>query len=178
MTLCMIIDHGHIDGPDCAWCYLCRWLLPNLCLPLMFTYISFRVHTWGFIICTPYFVHIWRHIKYDDCPYTTNPPNYITIHFTSSKTLYARLMETWMNSKSWNTRPEKKTQEGQGSFYMRKLTLVLKGTNFSIFKGYKAICENGKGIKGVLHPWTLFLTTLCILSKNKATLDEVFNGSD
>ena len=28
-------------------------------------------------------------------------------------------------------------------------------------------------VKGVLHPWALFLKTLCIFSKNKATLDKV-----
>ena len=28
-------------------------------------------------------------------------------------------------------------------------------------------------IKGVLHPWALFLKTLCIFSKNKATSDKV-----
>ena len=33
--------------------------------------------------------------------------------------------------------------------------------------------------KGVLHPWTLFLKTLkYIFSKNKATLDKVFDGFD
>ena len=32
--------------------------------------------------------------------------------------------------------------------------------------------------KGVLHPWALFLKTLCIFSKNKATLDKVSYGSD
>ena len=31
--------------------------------------------------------------------------------------------------------------------------------------------------KGVLHPWTLFLKTLCIFSKNKATSEKVSNGS-
>ena len=31
--------------------------------------------------------------------------------------------------------------------------------------------------KGALHPWTLFLKTLCIFSKNKATLDKVSYGS-
>ena len=31
--------------------------------------------------------------------------------------------------------------------------------------------------KGVLHPWALFLKTLCIFSKNKATLDKVSYGS-
>ena len=36
----------------------------------------------------------------------------------------------------------------------------------------------GRGvIKGVLHPWALFLKTLCIFSKNKATLDKVSYGS-
>ena len=33
-------------------------------------------------------------------------------------------------------------------------------------------------IKGVLHPWTLFLKTLCIFLKNKATLDKLSHGSD
>ena len=33
------------------------------------------------------------------------------------------------------------------------------------------------GFKGVLHPWTLFLKTLCIFSKNKATSDKVSYGS-
>ena len=32
-------------------------------------------------------------------------------------------------------------------------------------------------IKGVLHPWTLFLKTLCIFSKNKATSDKISYGS-
>ena len=34
-----------------------------------------------------------------------------------------------------------------------------------------------KYVKGVLHPWALFLKTLCIFSKNKATLDKVSYGS-
>ena len=32
-------------------------------------------------------------------------------------------------------------------------------------------------IKGVLHPWALFLKSLCIFSKNKATLDTASYGS-
>ena len=31
-------------------------------------------------------------------------------------------------------------------------------------------------VKGVLHPWALFLRTLCIFSKNKATSDKVSYG--
>ena len=31
-------------------------------------------------------------------------------------------------------------------------------------------------LKGVLHPWALFLRTLCIFSKNKATSDKVSYG--
>ena len=34
-----------------------------------------------------------------------------------------------------------------------------------------------KCFKGELHPWALFLKTLCIFSKNKATLDKVSYGS-
>ena len=32
-------------------------------------------------------------------------------------------------------------------------------------------------LKGVLHPWTLFVKTLCIFSKNTATVDKVSYGS-
>ena len=39
------------------------------------------------------------------------------------------------------------------------------------------ITINGTNIKGVLHPWALFLKTLCIFSKNKATSDKVSYGS-
>ena len=34
-----------------------------------------------------------------------------------------------------------------------------------------------KSLKGELHPWALFLKTLCIFSKNKATSDKVSHGS-
>ena len=34
-----------------------------------------------------------------------------------------------------------------------------------------------QGIKGAQYPWALFLETLCIFSKNKATLDKVSYGS-
>ena len=37
--------------------------------------------------------------------------------------------------------------------------------------------DNDKRFKGVLHPWALFLKTLCIFSKNKATSDKVSYGS-
>ena len=37
--------------------------------------------------------------------------------------------------------------------------------------------HDAKVFKGVLHPWTLFLKTLCIFSKNKATSDKVSYGS-
>ena len=39
--------------------------------------------------------------------------------------------------------------------------------------------ETGESIlKGVLYLWALFLRTLCIFSKNKATLDKVSYESD
>ena len=44
------------------------------------------------------------------------------------------------------------------------VVIVLKKENFGPFKG-------------VLHPWTLFLKTLCIFSKKKATSDKVSYGS-
>ena len=45
-------------------------------------------------------------------------------------------------------------------------------TDFS--KLFFSPCFN---LKGVLHLWALFLKTLCIFSKNKATLDKVSYGS-
>ena len=39
------------------------------------------------------------------------------------------------------------------------------------------ILGKSRAFKGVLHPWALFLKTLCIFSKNKATLDKVSYGS-
>ena len=45
---------------------------------------------------------------------------------------------------------------------LNMLSLRLKGT---------------KCIKGVLHPWTLFLKTARIFSKNKATSDKIYYGS-
>ena len=38
-----------------------------------------------------------------------------------------------------------------------------------------SVCED---VKGVLHPWTLFLKTLYMVLKNKTTLGKVSNGSD
>ena len=53
------------------------------------------------------------------------------------------------------------------NFKVKKVTLYTKAVyNVTII------------IKGVLHPWTLFLKALCIFSKSKATLDKVSNGSD
>ena len=42
--------------------------------------------------------------------------------------------------------------------------------NFDFFNG-------NAFLKGVLHLWALFLKTLCIFSKNKATSDKVSYGS-
>ena len=38
-------------------------------------------------------------------------------------------------------------------------------------------CVTDSILKGVLHLWVLFLKTLCIFSKNKATSDKVSYGS-
>ena len=43
--------------------------------------------------------------------------------------------------------------------------------------GYKPITLIFEDFKGEQHPWALFLKTMCILSKNKATLDKVSYGS-
>ena len=37
--------------------------------------------------------------------------------------------------------------------------------------------KENKTVKGVLHPWAVFLKILCIFSKNKATSDKVSYGS-
>ena len=42
------------------------------------------------------------------------------------------------------------------------------------FRGHQKIDQP---LKGVLHLWALFLRTLCIFSKNKATSDKVSYGS-
>ena len=40
-----------------------------------------------------------------------------------------------------------------------------------------SVLAGWKILKGVLHPWALFLKTLRIFSKNKATSDKEFYGS-
>ena len=56
------------------------------------------------------------------------------------------------------------------SFQQGKTCKDLKESNAACF--YPPIV-----FKGVLHLWALFLKTLCIFSKNKATLDKVSYGS-
>ena len=41
---------------------------------------------------------------------------------------------------------------------------------------FGVIKKSGITVKGVLHPWALYLKTLCIFLKNKATLDKVSYG--
>ena len=52
----------------------------------------------------------------------------------------------------------------------------------NVLNSYKSLGECNqlsivKRFKGVLHPWVLFLKTLCISSKNKAASDKVSHGS-
>ena len=54
-----------------------------------------------------------------------------------------------------------------------KMSLKLKNMIFGFFWHFLL----GYSFKGVLHLWALFLKTLCIFSKNKATLDKVSYGS-
>ena len=54
------------------------------------------------------------------------------------------------------------------------------GTNFKNVTsyGFSLVWVNfNLHLKGVLHLWALFLKTLCIFSKNKATSDKVSYGS-
>ena len=50
-----------------------------------------------------------------------------------------------------------------------------KGPSF--FETFHFHPTNDPCLKGVLHPCALFLKTLCIFSKNKATLNKVSYGS-
>ena len=51
--------------------------------------------------------------------------------------------------------------------------------NITFYKTHKITSRrlNLNTLKGVLHLWALFLKTLCIFSKNKATSDKVSYGS-
>ena len=55
--------------------------------------------------------------------------------------------------------------------------------NFILYTKYEMYSCTNTGVlivqwfKGVLHPWALFLKTLCIFSKNNANLDKVSYGS-
>ena len=64
----------------------------------------------------------------------------------------------------------------QQSMYARTLKRASKTAKFG-----KKMCFSTLEIvicvKGVLHPWALFLKVLCIFSRNKATSDKVSYGS-
>ena len=57
---------------------------------------------------------------------------------------------------------------------LKKFKFSLKLVIYVVQKG---LITKAKLIKGVLHLWALFLKTLCIFSKNKATSDKVSYGS-
>ena len=84
------------------------------------------------------------------------------------------------------------SQTWQMSFNPKKCYVMHMGTKRNMYKhAYKMYdhvletVENHQylgiyishNLKGVLHPWALFLKTLCIFSKNKATSDKVSYGS-
>ena len=64
---------------------------------------------------------------------------------------------------------------GRGFFHIWYLSCSCQQTPFLTKKGNEITYSNP--IKGVYHPWTLFLKTLCIFSKCKATLDKVLYRS-
>ena len=70
-----------------------------------------------------------------------------------------------------------RTKKIKGSFYIKRPWWF--NEQFSNFKVdfYMASYNNITYLKGVLHLWALFLKTLCIFSKNKATSDKVSYGS-
>ena len=59
------------------------------------------------------------------------------------------------------------------------ITDVLKSSSITLWNSVSILIhrDNINVFKGVLHLWTLFLKTLCIFSKNKATSDKVSYGS-
>ena len=59
--------------------------------------------------------------------------------------------------------------------YGKKLFPIISAPD--IFTRSRDVKQWNKTFKGVLHPWALFFKTLCIFSKNKATLDKVSYGS-
>ena len=68
--------------------------------------------------------------------------------------------------------------------FERGLVAILDHMSLKQVKGHQFYLYNLKAltvyqlfVKGVLHPWALFLKTLCIFSKNKATSDKVSYGS-
>ena len=64
---------------------------------------------------------------------------------------------------------------------MNSLRVIFINGNISsgketILRYLQAVLIN-RNIKGVLHPWALFLKTLCIFSKNRTASDKVSYGS-
>ena len=70
-------------------------------------------------------------------------------------------------SPHWSVQTMLNLQLSHKYFFLLKVNIVPK---------WYIYCDNTK-VKGVLHPWALFLKTLCIFSKNKATSDKVSHGS-
>ena len=69
-------------------------------------------------------------------------------------------------------------QQNQKITFNYKFSNCFSVRNISYTKiGFYTYLKKVKKIKGVLHTWALFLKTLCIFSKNKATLDKVSHGS-
>ena len=65
---------------------------------------------------------------------------------------------------------------GQSDPYV--LFLLRQATHKNFFKNVShGMFHALMSFKGVLHPWALFLKTLCIFSKNKEVLDKVSHGS-
>ena len=89
---------------------------------------------------------------------------------TAFSTIYKRSRLKW----------PKLLQADPGREFMGAVNKLMKSKNVKIRRGEtglhrsQAIVER---FKGVLHPWALFLKTLCIFSKNKVTSDKLSYGS-
>ena len=83
----------------------------------------------------------------------------------------------------WAYPPLSESEKPLGAIHMVQTGTVYDGNRYpnrihvqhTLIKSYQI--ERQSVVKGVLHPWALFLKTLCIFPKNKATLDKVSYGS-
>ena len=87
--------------------------------------------------------------------------NSTSVHYINSK-----LKPTTNEGAMFNTAANSDENVYEDTLSMKYVSLLLLNCNKIVYP-----------VKGVLHLWALFLKTLCIFSKNKATSDKVSYGS-